>query len=232
MKPPNGTVGLFTLAADLRGAQIYLDTITNPALVERLMDIVTDKVIQRLEHVRREYGYPFADSYICDDASAQLSPGAYRRFVLPYNRRLKEHFGGKLTLHCCGRAGHLVPIWADELGVDILWNFSYETDRRKVAQRMGGKTVLVGNVNWKLVNAGTPEEVYADALDAIEVFSAHGGHILSSPNIPPSVSAENLNAMTRAAKIRAAMVRASTASADTASADAASADAASGKQSG
>ena len=185
IRPPNGTVGLFTLAADLRGSEIYLDTMTNPDMVERLMEIVTDKVIQRLSFVRREFGYPVDGSYICDDASAQLSPAAYRRFVLPYNRRLKEHFGGKLTLHCCGRAGHLVPIWANELGVDILWNFSFETDRRKVAQLMGGKAALIGNVNWKLINAGTQDEIYSDARDTIEVFCPYGGHILSAPNIRP-----------------------------------------------
>ena len=135
---------------------------------------------------------------MCDDSPAMLSADDYREFVLPYNLRFKRHFGGKCTVHCCGRANHLVPIWADELEVDVFWNFSYETDRRKMAEYMGGKTVLIGNVNWRLVSQGTPEDVYADALDVLETFAPYGGHILSTTNIAPGTSAKNVNAMCRA----------------------------------
>lgn len=198
MRPPRGTVGLFTLATDLRGPDIYLDIKLRPDFAHRLMEIVTGKVIQRWEWLAREFNYPLEGIYICDDSAASLSPQDYRQFVLPYNQRFKERFGGPCTVHCCGRAGHLVPIWADELGVDVLWNFSYETDRRKVAQYMAGKTVLVGNVNWKLICQGTPDEVRADALDVLQTFAAHGGHILSTTNIAPGTDPVNINAMYQA----------------------------------
>jgi uroporphyrinogen-III decarboxylase len=113
--------------------------------------------------------------------------------------RLKRHFGGKCTVHCCGRASHLVPIWANELEVDIFWNFSHEIDRRKMAEHMGGKTVLIGNVNWRQVCQDTPETIYDDALDVLETFAPYGGHILSTTNIAPGTCAENVNAMYRAA---------------------------------
>lgn len=198
IKPINETLALFTLVTDLRGPDIYLDIYDRPGFVHELMEIVLEKIIQRLEWVRQNFDYPSENVYICDDSSASLSPDAYREFVLPYNQRFKAHFGGTCTVHCCGSANHLVPIWSNELGVDVMWNFSYETDRQKVAQYMSGKTVLVGNVNWKSICQGTPEEVYTDALDVLETFAPHGGHVLSSPNIAPGVSIENLNAMYRA----------------------------------
>jgi uroporphyrinogen-III decarboxylase len=199
IKPGIESLGLFTLATDLRGPEIYIDVKLRPDFVHRLMDIVTAKVIRRLAWVKEEFGYLFPDIYICDDSSAMLSPDDYREFVLPYNLRYKQHFGGTCTVHCCGRANHLVPIWADELGVGVFWNFSYETDRHKMAQAMGGRTVLVGNVNWRSISQGTPQDVYADAMDVLEVFSPYRGHILSTTNIPPGTSADNINAMHRAA---------------------------------
>jgi hypothetical protein len=198
VRPGNGTNGLFTLATDLRGPDIYLDTKLRPAFVHRLMEIVLAKVIQRLAWVRSSYGFPMTDAYLCDDAAVSLSPQAYREFVLPYNQRLKAHFGGKLTLHCCGPANHLVPIWADELGIDALWNYSYETDRALVAKHLGGRCVLVGNVNWHTVSQGTAEAVYADALDCLQHFGAYRGYILSTPNIAPETPPANLEAMARA----------------------------------
>lgn len=198
IKPTLESLGLFTLATDLRGPEIYLDVRLRPDFVHRLMGIVTDKVIQRLEWVKQSFDYPFEDVYICDDSSAMLSPDDYRKFVLPYNLRFKKHFGGRCTVHCCGRANHLVPIWADKLGVDVFWNFSYETDRRKMAEHMGGRTVLIGNVNWRYMSQGKPEDVYNDALDVLETFAPYGGHILSTTNIAPGTSAENVNAMYRA----------------------------------
>jgi len=200
IRPRNSTVGLFTLARDLRGPEIYVDIKQRPHLVHRLMAIVTEKTIQRLEWIRREFNYPMQDVFINDDSAASLSPRDYREFVLPYNLHFKNHFGGTCTLHCCGPATHLVSIWADELGVDIMWNFSFETDRHRVAGYMGGKAVLMGNVNWKLIALGTPDEVYRDALDVLQTFASYGGHILSTPNIAPGAPLQNINAMYRAAQ--------------------------------
>lgn len=200
MKPPRGTLATFTLATDLRGSEIYLDTQLQPDFVHRLMEIVTAKVIDRWQWLGEAFDYPLTGTYLCDDSATALSPKAYREFVLPYNRRFKEQFGGSCILHCCGPANHLVPIWADELGVDTLWNFSYETDRRKVAEYMSGRTVLVGNVNWKQIAQGRPNEIQADALDVLETFAPGGGHILATTNIPPGASVENINAMFRAAE--------------------------------
>jgi hypothetical protein len=83
IKPSIESLGLFTLAADLRGPEIYLDIRLQPDFVHRLMEIVTATVIRRLEWIKQTFGYPFEDVYICDDSSAMLSPDDYRKFVLP-----------------------------------------------------------------------------------------------------------------------------------------------------
>lgn len=147
--------------------------------------------------MRREFGFPFRDIYICDDSAAMLSPRDYQEFVLPYNRCYKEHFGGHYMVHCDGPADHLIPLWA-KLGADRFWNFSYETSRQKMAEHFGGKAVLVGNINWQKIAYGAPDDVYADTLNALEIFAPYGGYIVSTPNIPPGAPVENTNAMHRA----------------------------------
>ena len=200
MRPgPQSGTGIITLAEDLRGQDLYLDLKLRPEFVHRLMTIVTDKTIRRLEGIRREHGYPAEGSFLNDDSAAGISPRDYREFVLPYNQRFRSHLGGKCALHCCGPANHLVPFWTDDLRVDLLWNFSFETDRKLVARRLGGKATLMGNVNWKLITMGTPEEVHRDATEVLETFDPLGGHILSTTNIAPGTPLENINTMHAAA---------------------------------
>jgi hypothetical protein len=39
------------------------------------MEIVTDKVIQRLEWIKRTFGYPFEDVYVCSDQTPDFGHG-------------------------------------------------------------------------------------------------------------------------------------------------------------
>jgi uroporphyrinogen decarboxylase len=197
---PGGTTGIFTLATDLRGPEIYLDIKLRPAFVKELLAIVTDKVIERLEHIRNAYGLPYEGTFICDDSAAILSPDDYREFLLPFNLRYKEHFGGICTVHCDGRANHLLPIYRDELGVGCFWSFGYQTDRKKTADHLGGKVVLVGNINPMTIFNGTPQAVFKETMQALQVFAPWGGYIImDGSNIPPGSPLENINAMSEAA---------------------------------
>ncbi len=197
---PLGTTGIFTLATDLRGPDIYLDVKLRPAFVKELLELVTDKVIERQEHLRSTYRLSHQDTFICDDSAAILSPDDYREFILPFNLRYKEHFGGMCTVHCDGRADHLLPIYRDELSIDCFWSFGYQTDRRKVAKHLGGKAVLVGNINPLTVRTGPAQAVFDETLTALQAFAPYGGYIImDGSNIPPGSPPENINAMSEAA---------------------------------
>ncbi|NLF00264.1 MAG: hypothetical protein GX601_04730 [Anaerolineales bacterium] len=199
---PAGTTGIFTLATDLRGPEIYLDLKLRPAFVHEFLSIMTDKVIERQEYLRSTYSLEHEGTYICGNSSALLSPDDYRAFVVPVNQRYKEHFGGRCTLHCDGRANHLLPIFADELRISCFWSFGYQDDKVLVAGNLGGKAVLVGNISPMNIAHGTPQSVIAETLEALRVFAPLGGYVIQDgSNIPPGAPVLNINAMAEAACI-------------------------------
>ena len=199
---PAVTTGIFTLATDLRGPEIYLDVKLRPDFVRELLTAVTDEVIDRLEYIRGSYGLNSEGVFICDDSAALLSPDDYREILLPFNLRYKQHFGGRCTVHCDGRADHLLPIYRDELGIDCFWSFGYETDKIKTAEALGGRATLVGNINPMNILNGTPQTVVEETLEALDAFAPCGGYIvMDGSNIPPGAPLANINSMAEASSL-------------------------------
>ena len=66
---------------------------------------------------------------------------------------------------------------------------------------LGGRVVLVGNVNPMLIHSGTPEDVRCATRTVIEKLGPYRGLIIQDGNnIPPGTPLENINAMMEAAE--------------------------------
>jgi uroporphyrinogen-III decarboxylase len=197
---PATTTGIFTLATDLRGPEIYLDVKLRPDFVKELLEAVTDEVIERQEYLRDTYDLPRTGTFIIDDSAAILSPDDYREVLLPFNLRYKEHFGGRCTVHCDGRADHLLPIYAEELRIDCFWSFGYQTNKAKTAAALGGQAALVGNINPMNMLNGAHQDVLDETMEALQAFAPCGGYIImDGSNIAPGTPLENINALSEAA---------------------------------
>jgi uroporphyrinogen-III decarboxylase len=130
-----------------------------------------------------------------------LSAQTFREVVLPSEKRLRFHFDGRLSLHMCGKSDHLLEIFRDDLAIHELQGFGYEVDLDRIAAIMGGRVVLLGNVNPMLIHAGTPPEVRAATRRVIEKLAPRGGLIVQDGNnIPPGSPVANINAMMEAAE--------------------------------
>jgi uroporphyrinogen decarboxylase len=189
------TIGPMAVANDLRGStNMYTDVIENPGFARSLLDIVTDKIIKWIEYTKELMDEPRGGVFVGDDGAAQLSPKLYRQILLPYHKRMKEHFGGFTTFHTCGKADHILEIIANELGIDNFAGFGYQDDRKLVAEIFGGKAVLSGNVNPENINSGTRESIMEECRDAIEHFARYGGYFLKGgDDPPPTAPVENVN---------------------------------------
>ena len=92
----------------------------HPTIVHELMDFCTTVLIDWVRLQKERAGAPddggafphliaippgFGGVWLSDDDSTVLSPELYREFVVPYNGRVFEAFGGG-TLHYCGNARH------------------------------------------------------------------------------------------------------------------------------
>lgn len=195
--------GPFGVAGDVMGqTELFTAVYDNPDFVRELLRIVTDKLIEWLDFCWEEEQLPTRDFAWTDDLAASLSARSYRDLVLPEEKRLRFHFDGWLSMHMCGKTDHLLQIFTDDLKINEYQGFGYQVDLDRVAEVMGGRVVLVGNVNPMLIHSGTPEQIREATRNVIEKLAHFRGLIVQDgSNIPPGTPLENINAMMEAAKL-------------------------------
>ena len=196
--------GPFGVAGDLMGiTELFLAVKERPEFVRELLRIVTAKLIAYLDFCAEEENLPSPrDLAWTDDLAVSLSAETYRDLVLPFEKELRFHFDGRLSLHMCGATDHLLEIFAEDLAIHEFQGFGYQVDLHHVGRVMGGRIVLLGNVNPMLIHTGTPAEVREATRQVIEVLGPYRGLIIQDGNnIPPGSPLENINAMTEAAEL-------------------------------
>lgn len=195
--------GPFGVAGDLMGqTDLFLAVKERPDFVRELLRIVTDKLIAYLDFCWEEEHLPEPRDFAwTDDLAVSLSADTYRDLVLPSERRLRFHFNGRLSLHMCGQSDHLLTIFADDLVIHEFQGFGYQVSLDRIASAMGGRVVLIGNIDPMLIHGGTPAQVVAATRNVIERLGPLGGLIIQDGNnIPPGAPVENINAMMDAAE--------------------------------
>ncbi|MDZ7342532.1 MAG: hypothetical protein ONB27_14330, partial [candidate division KSB1 bacterium] len=183
--------------------ELFTAVYERPEFVKELLRIVTDKLIEYLDFCWEEEKLPVPKDFAwTDDLAAGLSAEVYQKIVLPYEKKLRFHFDGYLSFHMCGKTDHLLEIFRDELKINEYQGFGYEVDLDRIGQIMGGKVVLIGNVNPMLIHSGTPEQVREATRNVIEKLAPYRGLIVQDGNnIPPGSPIENINAMMEAAEM-------------------------------
>ncbi len=197
--------GPFGVAGDLMGqTELFVAVHEDPGFVRELLRIVTDKLIEYLDFCWDEEGLQARDLAWTDDLAAGLSAESYRDLVLPEEKRLRFHFDGRASLHMCGKTDHLLTIFRDDLAIHEYQGFGYEVDLATVAEVMGGRVVLLGNVNPMLVHRGPPDAVREATRTCLRALAPGRGYIVTDgANIPPGTPPEHINAMMEAAEIYA-----------------------------
>ena len=193
--------GPFTNAAWLMGTtELFAAILERPDFVRQLLHIITDKILAWLDFCWQEEGLTERTLAWTDDLAAYLSADAWHNVLLPYNLRLRQHFDWA-SLHMCGHTDHLLEIFTHQLRINEYQGFGWQVNLDKIGQVMGGKVVLLGNVNPLLIARGTPEQVRQATHRVIEKLAPYGGLIIQDGNnIAPESPVENINAMMQAAK--------------------------------
>ena len=195
--------GPFGVAGDVMGKEeLFLAVHERPEFVKEVLRIVTAKLIEYLDFCWEEEALPNPRDFAwTDDLAVSLSAADYRELVLPFEKQLRFHFDGRLTLHMCGATDHLLQIFADDLKIHEFQGFGYQVNLDRVASVMGGRVVLIGNVNPMLIHLGTREQVIDATRRVIEKLAPFRGLIIQDGNnIPPGAPLENINAMMEAAE--------------------------------
>ncbi|MBN2209985.1 MAG: hypothetical protein JW709_01200 [Sedimentisphaerales bacterium] len=138
-----------------------------------------------------------------------ISPKTFRELFKPYQKRINDHIHEKTTwktfMHCCGG---IVPLLPDiiEAGFDILnpVQCSAEGMDPHLLKREFGRDLVFwgGGVDTqKTLPFGSPDEVYHQVRERIDIFNEGGGFVFAAiHNIQSNTPVENVLAMLRAIK--------------------------------
>ena len=185
--------GAMAEAADLRGVnQLLLDLYDRPEWLEELLELCVETEIA-FARVQVAAG---ADIIGLGDAIAsQVGPERYRRFALPYEKRIFDEVkgaGALARLHICGDTTALLEDMVGS-GADII-DIDWMVDIGSAAKVFNGRTALCGNQDPAAVMlAGTPEIVRR----AVRTCAEKGGPFFISAagcEIPDGTPAVNLRA--------------------------------------
>ncbi len=136
-----------------------------------------------------------------------ISPSAYRDLYKPFHKKINDfihaHTSWKTFIHSCGSVVELLPELIDA-GFDILNPVQCSAagmDARPLEREFGKQVVFWGGAvdTQKTLPFGTPDEVYRQVRERIEIFNDGGGFVFNAiHNIQATVPVENVLAMFRA----------------------------------
>jgi uroporphyrinogen-III decarboxylase len=122
-----------------------------------------------------------------------LPPAFFERFVEPYVREQVElihRFGKKVRMHCHGKIGRVLDSIA-ATGVDALDPCEAPPDGdvelAEVKRRLGGRMCLFGNVQLKVLEAGSAEQVRSDVEKCMSEAKLGGGYVIMPTAAPINV---------------------------------------------
>jgi len=192
--------GPFTISSHLMGAnELFMAILERPDFVRELFRIIVDKVLAWLDYCWEEEKISDRNFAWTDDLSAYLSAETWQNVLLPYDKRLRDHFE-YASLHMCGQTTHLLEVFTNQLRINEFQGFGWKVDLDRIEQVMGGKVVLLGNVSPLLIANGTPQQVKDATQHVIEKLAPCKGLIIQDgSNISPESPVENINAMMDAA---------------------------------
>jgi len=196
--------GPLNIASFLAGhTELLIALKTEPAAAVKLIDLVTDFVIDWLGYQRQRFD-SIDGILVLDDLIGFVGERDFRQFVLPAFRRISAALDVRIkALHNDAR-GLITARCLAEMGFN-LFNFGFEHSLGEVRQLAGEPVVLLGNLPPRdVLAAGTPDEVRRATRAMVEsvedqrriLFSCGGG-------MPPKVSTANIQAFCQAVRQQA-----------------------------
>jgi uroporphyrinogen-III decarboxylase len=104
-------------------------------------------------------------------------------------------------MHMCGTSLHLHEALVQTERISGFNLFGYQVKPEDIANSMGGRVRLWGNINPMLMLNGSRQEVKQAALHCLEALAPCGGFMLGDgANVCPGTPLENLAVLTEAAE--------------------------------
>lgn len=115
---------------------------------------------------------------LADDHAGYLNVNMYRKYVLPFNKRLYERYGKeKRRLHMDSKSDHIANIIVEEYRVNEMdLGSSQFTDIAKIKKAFKDKVFFNGNLDTRLLVSGNEEEIKKNIEYCIVNAGPGGGY--------------------------------------------------------
>jgi len=190
----------------------YISTITRPDYIRAIFDRQLEFALQIVDDLAAALGDMVDVAFVSGtDFGAQhglfISADSYRSLFKPYhvaiNKRIHELTNWKTFIHSCGAVADLIAEFIDA-GFDVLNPVQCSAcgmDAKTLKQEFGSDIVFWGGGidTQRTLPFGTPDEVYRESRERIDIFAPGGGFVFNSiHNVQSNVPTPNLLAMFRA----------------------------------
>jgi uroporphyrinogen decarboxylase len=196
--------------ADFFGMENYFAKMyENPEVVEAATEHIVDFYAAANEKFFSGLGDKADAMFFGNDFGTQrdlfISPGNFKRFVLPYFKRIIEvgkRHGKIIVLHSCGSIERVIPDLIDA-GVDVLHPIQAQArgmDAKSLSQYKNDLAFIGGIDAQSFFIKATPDEIKDEVRRVRDIL---GPNIVISPSheeILPNVPAANIFAMAEAAR--------------------------------
>jgi len=168
---------LSAACAIMNPTDIYTLMYTEPKVIFLLFDKLFEAFCKLVDYSDKRNGIKKRDSIsLADDNSAFISPEMYRKFVLPYNKKIYERYGRRTRfLHADGPNDHLFAILANELKLTFM-DIGGFSSLEAAVKAMKGRVIIHGGLNDKDLYEGLTEKTKRKIKKAIRLAAPGGGY--------------------------------------------------------
>ncbi len=127
--------GILNTAFRIRGQDVFADMYLNPTRVHHLLDVVCQTTIlfnNELARLQAEYGCVKRHFVTSNCVGNMISERHYRAFVMPYDRKLHDHYTF-FGIHNCGWNVDAYAKAYSEIGNILYLDFGFDSDLTALA---------------------------------------------------------------------------------------------------
>ena len=195
-------------------AEWYMSTVSRREYVFKVFERQCEIGLANLEKISAVVGDRVAGVFLTGtDFGTQtgpfISPLAYRELYQPFHKAVNDWIHQntlwKTFIHSCGSVRRLIPFFI-EAGFDILnpvQTSAAGMNPQELKDQFGDQIVFWGGGvdTQKTLPFGTPDEVYAQVQERMEIFGRGGGFVFNTiHNLQARVPVENLLALYEAVR--------------------------------
>ncbi len=193
-------------------AEWYISTKTRPDYVYAVFERQCAIALENIKTLIDLFGDLVQTAFVTGtDFGTQRGPfisvQSYRDLFKPFHKQVTSlihaRSNWKVFIHSCGSVYQLIPDFLDA-GFDILNPVqcsAAEMDAARLKREFGSRAVFWGGGvdTQKTLPFGTPEQVYREVRERINIFGQGGGFVFNSVhNIQGNTPVENIQAMFKA----------------------------------